>query len=202
MISAVVSDTSGVANLTGGTLIDQPSGTNYGAFLTPGGQGTFVYALTWQQIYQAQAITFAPGGSVQRIVIGRFFDNQGRSTEQSVTVTLECGDATSSPCSTACMNLTQDPDNCGVCATACSKTQTCGAGASCQCLAGHCTARVATTNDKGTVSGASCDAACQSLGANCVANTCSGLPTGAIQPSNAAISCSSTSTPGVCCCQQ
>jgi hypothetical protein len=190
-----------VTGLTGGILIDQPSGTTYGALLTPGGQGTFVYTLTWQQIYQAQPFTFAPGGSAQRVVTGRFFDNQGRSTTQSVTLIVQCGDSTSSPCSTACANLTHDPNNCGACGMECSKTQTCGAGAACQCLAGHCTAWVATTHDRGTIA-ASCDAACQSLGANCVANTCDGMPTGALQPSNTPISCSSTNNPGVCCCQQ
>jgi hypothetical protein len=202
MISAIVSDTSGVADLTGGTLIDQPSGATYGAFSTPGGQGTFLYELDWQQIYQAQAISFAPGGSEKRVVTGKFFDNQARSTEGNVTLTLQCDDATSSPCSKACADLTNDIDNCGACGASCTSAKVYVDGNGGACIAGHCTSVDATSAYGGHIVGASCNAACASIGATCVTNTCTLLPTGAIVADGAGISCASTSAPSACCCQQ
>jgi hypothetical protein len=199
MITAVVTDTSGVQTLTGGTLKDKVYGTSYGAFQTPGGQGTFDYAMTWSALYQAHPISFAPGGSEMRVVTATFFDMQNRTTSQDLILTLECGSSTGGPCSDGCKTLATDLSNCGACGNVCAMSNVCKKDSynACSCQAGHCFDIIVTS----VVGGSSCNAVCQSLGATCVTNTCSSLPTGAVNQSNSPIACSSGS-PGACCCQQ
>jgi hypothetical protein len=205
-ITAVVTDTSGVQALTGGTLKDKVYGTSYGAFQTPGGQGTFTYAMTWSALYQANAISFPPGGSQQRVVTATFFDMQNRTASQDLTLTLECGSSTMGPCSAGCLDLTSDKNNCGACGNLCANSNVCKKDTflACACQAGKCTDTIVTTLGGGSVSGSSCNAVCQSLGATCVTNTCPTLPMGgASSPQNQPISCSSTTpAPGACCCAQ
>jgi hypothetical protein len=203
LITAVVTDTSGVQSLTGGTLKDKVYGTSYGAFQTPGGQGTFTYAMTWSALYQANAISFPPGGSQQRVLTATFFDMQNRTASQDLTLTLECGAAASSPCSGGCLNLTADINNCGACGNVCAMSNVCKKDSfmECACHAGHCTDTILTPLGGGTVSGSSCNAVCQSLGGTCVTNTCTALPMGGANASNMPISCSAAG-PAACCCQQ
>jgi hypothetical protein len=197
MVSAVVTDTDGVATLTGGTLADKMYGTNYGAFSTPGGQGTFVYAMTWSALYQAHPISFAPGGSEQRVLTSTFFDMKNRTTSQDLTLTLQCGSATDSPCSDSCKDLATDESNCGSCGNACANGAVFkDAHADSGCRAGHCSA----VDDSDTLAGASCNAMCQTIGAKCVTNTCLSVPSGAGGPHYETASCSDTWH--VCCCQQ
>jgi hypothetical protein len=198
MITAVVSDTSGVATLTGGTLKDKLYGTNYGAFQTPGGQGTFDFAMTWTALYQAHPISFAPGATEQRVVTATFYDMQNRTASQDLTLTLSCGDAVSGPCATACKYLAGDSNNCGTCGTVCSSSTVCvngGPSSFCSCYQGHC-AGITSANVHG---GASCNATCQSVGGTCTANLCSGFPTGAMGQFNNNIACSAPG-PYLCCC--
>jgi len=199
-ISAIVSDSAGIASLTGGTLIDKVSGTTYGAFATPGGQGTFVYTLTWSAIYQASPIDFAPGASAQRVVTAHFFDVGGHTTSQDLTLTLQCGSATEGPCSTTCEDLASDPLNCGTCGKTCATTAVCtDATAGCACVAGHCSA---VEYSSATVVGASCNAMCSSIGAQCVSNVCPTVLTGGDGPHYVASTCSDTTySTHLCCCE-
>ncbi len=198
-ISAIVADTNGVATLTGGTLTDKVYGTTYGAFATPGGQGTFDYALTWAAVYQAHAISFAAGASEARVVTARFFDNKGNTASQDLTLTLACTAATDSPCSTACADLMTDVDNCGACGTTCASKAVCQhGGAACACIAGRCTDTVTSLME----TGATCNAVCGAVPATCVANTCPGLPTGAQDLYGNNFPCTQSSTVfHTCCCQ-
>jgi hypothetical protein len=198
-ITAVVTDTSGVTALTGGTLKDKMYGTSYGAFQTPGGQGTFTYVMTWSALYQANPISFPPGGSVQRVVTATFFDMQNRTASQDLTLTLECGSSSGSPCSMGCLNLTNDLSNCGACGNVCANSNVCKKDSynACACHAGHCTDTIVTS----VVGGATCNAVCQSLGASCVTNTCPTLPLGGASQTNTDISCAAAG-PAACCCSQ
>jgi hypothetical protein len=197
-ISALVTDTSGVGALTGGTLADKAFGTNYGAFSTPGGQGTFEYAMTWSALYQKHAISFPAGGTEARVVTATFYDTQSRTASQDLTLTLACSAATDSPCSDGCHDLSTDATNCGTCGTVCANTTVCKKGGGvCACHAGHCF----SFENPAVVGGGSCNATCQMVGGTCAANTCSGVPTGAVGPSNNSISCGA-SGPYACCCQQ
>jgi hypothetical protein len=199
-ISAIVSDTSGIGTLTGGTLLDKTTGTTYGAFGTPGGQGTFVYTLTWTALYTASAITFAPGANAQRVVTARFFDAMGRTATQDLTLTLQCDATTTSPCSSSCEDLANDVANCGTCGNACSGSAVCKAEVmGCSCVAGLCAAVVDSTN----VAGASCALMCKSLGATCATNTCPLVPSGGDGPNYQTSTCAdATWAQHVCCCQQ
>jgi hypothetical protein len=134
------------------------------------------------------------------VVTAKFFDAEARTTSQDLTLTLECGSSTGSPCSAGCEDLATDPDNCGSCGNACASTAVCTkAYMDCSCGAGHCNAVV----DSDKAAGASCNAMCQTVGATCVANVCSTVSTGAGGPNYQPVSCSDTSYSWhVCCCQQ
>ena len=198
-VSAVVTDTSGLSDLSGGTLTDKVYGTNYGAFVTPGGQGTFIFSLTWSELYQAHAINFAAGSSESRVVTANFFDAQSRTASQDVTLTLQCAAATDGPCSAGCTNLTTDGMNCGACGTVCTTASVCQQENACACRAAHCSDIVFAARAGG---GASCNAICQKLGGTCAPNTCNTLAMGAEGQTNNAIPCSDTTdAPYACCCQ-
>ncbi len=193
-ITAIVGD--GVSAITGGTLTDKVSGTTYGVF---SGKGAFAYSLTWAALYQADAITFHAGGSVQRVVTARFFDNNGHTTSQDLTLTLACGSAGESPCNDACYDFMTDAANCGACGTTCTSAVVCQQGGSaCACRRGHCSDTVNSEME----TGASCDAVCQKLSAQCVPNTCAGFPTCAHDLSgNNVARCDSSAPFHTCCCQ-
>jgi len=85
--SAVVTDTGGVAMLTGATLVDPDTGVTYGSFGTPGGQGTFELVVAWKQLIQVKAVTDA----TNRKFTAHFFDQGGSETTKSITVAIVCG---------------------------------------------------------------------------------------------------------------
>jgi hypothetical protein len=134
------------------------------------------------------------------VVTARFFDDHANSTSQDLTLTLECGSSTGSPCSDGCEDFATDPDNCGSCGKTCASTAVCtNAYMGCGCGGGHCSAVV----DSDKVAGASCSAMCQKVGAQCVSNICSTVPTGAGGPNYEPVSCSDTGYSWhVCCCQE
>jgi len=193
-ITAIVAD--GVSPVVGGTLTDKVSGTTFGVF---SGQGAFAYSLTWAALYQANAIDFPAGGSEPRVVTARFFDNNGHTTSQNLTLTLECGSSSESPCSDTCKDFITDSANCGACGTTCTNSVVCQQGGSaCACRRGHCSDTVNSEME----AGASCDAVCQKLSARCVPNTCPGFPTCAQdRDGNNVARCDSSSLFHTCCCQ-
>jgi len=175
-LTAIVAD--GVSPVVGGTLTDKASGTTYG---------------------QAKAIEFAAGGSDPRVVTARFFDNNGHTASQDLTLTLECGVSSESPCSDTCRDFMTDSANCGACGTTCTNSVVCQQGGSaCACRRGHCSDTVNSEMGEG----ASCDAVCQKLSAHCVPNTCAGFPTCAQdRDGNNVARCDSSSPFHTCCCQ-
>ena len=193
-LTAIVAD--GGSPVVGGTLTDKVSGTTFGVF---SGKGAFVYSLTWAALYQANAIDFPAGGSEPRVVTARFFDNNGHTTSQDLTLTLECGASSESPCSDTCRDFMTDSANCGACGTTCTSAVVCQQGGSaCACRRGHCSDTVNSEMEPG----ASCDAVCQNLSAQCVTNTCAGFPTCAQDRDGNNVSrCDSSSLFHTCCCQ-
>jgi hypothetical protein len=116
VISAIVTDPNGVGDLAGGVLKDPVSGTTYGVFGTPGGQGTFSYILTWSQIDQVRPIGNLPPGGTTRDVLAIFYDNGNLTAQQSLTLTLSCSGGLA-VCGGACVDLKSSPSDCGSCGT-------------------------------------------------------------------------------------
>jgi hypothetical protein len=115
VVSALVTDPDGVQDLVGGTLADAAANSTYGAFTTPGGQGTFTYSLKWSAVDMAKAIGDLPSGGGTRDVVATFFDSHGHATSKTLTLTLGCPVVTDGVCDGACVDLEMDPKNCGAC---------------------------------------------------------------------------------------
>ncbi len=141
---AVLTDTSGLSSLAGGTLQSPDGAIQYGAFVAAN-QGSYQLDLSWAEINQTQPIDFSGGGERQFTAV--FFNQQGRSASRSVSLGLGCP-AASAPdaCGGVCTSLLDDRDNCGSCGNACSSSLAC-AQAQCACPG----------------SGASCDGSCVDL---------------------------------------
>lgn len=113
VISAIVSDPDGLSDLAGGTL-KSSTGQTYGAFSTPGGQGTFTYSLSYSDMQALHAFDIPAGGGTQTVQ-AVFFDNHGHQTAQTLTLTVQCPTASNATCNGACTDLQADPSNCGAC---------------------------------------------------------------------------------------
>jgi hypothetical protein len=88
VISALVSDPQGLATLAGGKLNDE-NGVTLGVFSTPGGQGTFTYALAWGALQQNSPINFSLDGGVRRVT-AIFYDADGNHIAEPFPVALAC----------------------------------------------------------------------------------------------------------------
>ncbi|MCB9594056.1 MAG: hypothetical protein H6719_15085 [Sandaracinaceae bacterium] len=130
VITAVVTDPDGIADLIGGQL-EAPSGGTYGAFVSTGGEGSFSLTLSLADLDAVQAIA-APVGGVDRPLRARFFDSAGLEATRDLTVRLTCDEGGAALCGRYCRDLQTDYDNCGACNDSCS-----GTGAE-QCRAGRC----------------------------------------------------------------
>lgn len=126
-ISAIVSDPDGLSDLSGGVLKDPSTGQTYGAFSTPGGQGTFTYSLTWDALNAMSPLTFPAGGGT-RAVEAVFYDNHGHTTAQQLTLTLRCSTSTNAICGGSCVDLSSDSNNCGSCGNAVASGGSCSNG--------------------------------------------------------------------------
>jgi hypothetical protein len=155
-ISAIVNEPPGGGTVSGGTLSDTLTNTPYGAFTTPGGQGTFVFALTWNALNMAQEIGVGLGQTAARMVTATFFDNEGRMTSQTLTLTLAC-EAGKAACNGNCISVQSDDQHCGSCTNDCSKFS-----ADAVCSAGHCTQIEETSTTL-----MSCAAVCSAVGLQC-----------------------------------
>ena len=206
-ISAIVSDPQGITDLAGGTLTDTATGVTYGAFGTPGGQGTFAFAVTWDMLNAASEIDLAASTTARRTLTAKFFDNEGNTVTQELTITLECATASEAACGGTCVDLASNVMNCGACGQVCASNLH-GSTMYASCRAAKC------TWSEGSTSRSSCDAVCGALGAACAASTCPYMPDGAVAGYTTTaddLGCSTT-PPSVsgggtftgveCCCQQ
>ncbi|MBS2027101.1 MAG: hypothetical protein JST54_04280 [Deltaproteobacteria bacterium] len=114
VISAIVSDPDGLSDLAGGTLAAPSGSGTYGAFSTPGGQGTFTFTLSWSELQSVSAFEI-PAGGKSISVSATFFDNHGHSTTQTLNLTAACSPSGDATCSGSCTDLQTDPNNCGSC---------------------------------------------------------------------------------------
>ncbi len=112
VISAVITDPDGAADLLGGQLFDANGQSSYGSFAGTGGSYTF--DLTWQQLRTLEEIE-APAGATSRALRATFFDQQGSSSSRDLNIRLECDAPDDAICSGSCADLQTDSNNCGSC---------------------------------------------------------------------------------------
>jgi hypothetical protein len=159
IVTAVITDPQGIADVVGGTLGD-PAGATYGSFAVSTVDGSYSVTLSWTALNTLASID-APSGGVDRTFVATFFDQVGNMTSDSLTVHLECVTATEGICDGDCSDLQQDDANCATCGHDCGTNGTCVAGT---CYApGGCFTVVTTTD---------CNAACAGAGATCSADAC------------------------------
>jgi hypothetical protein len=159
IVTAVITDPQGIADVVGGTLGD-PGGATYGSFAVSTVDGSYSVTLSWSAINTLASIESNTGG-VDRIFVGTFFDQVGNMTSDSLTVHLECETATDGICDGECSDLQQDDANCATCGHDCGTNGTCVEGT---CFApGGCFTVVTVTD---------CNAACAAGGATCSADAC------------------------------
>lgn len=148
VISAMVTDPDGAADLVGGTVKDPLTGVTYGTM--SGSAGSYSLSLSWDAIDLASPITTPAGGAVRAFTV-QFMDAAGNLVGQDVSVTLACADATLAACGSECVDLQWHWGNCGVCGRTCTY----------DCSLGSCFA------DVHSLTSSSCDAVCASAGLTC-----------------------------------
>jgi hypothetical protein len=159
IVTAVITDPQGIADVVGGTLAD-PGGATYGSFAVSTVDGSYSVTLSWTAINTLASID-APSGGVDRTFVATFFDQVGNMTSDSLTVHLECETATDGICDGECSDLQQDDANCATCGHDCGTNGTCVEGT---CFApGGCFTVVTVTD---------CNAACTAGGATCSSDAC------------------------------
>lgn len=159
IVTAVITDPQGIADVVGGTLGD-PGGATYGSFAVSTVDGSYSVTLSWSALNTLASINAASGG-VDRTFVATFFDQVGHMTSDSLTVHLECETATDGICDGECTDLQTDDANCATCGHACGTNGTCVEGT---CFAPGGCFTVATTTD--------CNAACATEGATCSSDAC------------------------------
>ena len=129
VVSAIVTDPDGAADIVGGSLIDPVAGGTYGTFAASGGPGAYDMSLTWSELNAVRAINL--DGTAERALRARFFDQAGHEVQSDIVITL-VGAASMSACDGICglarcggscidaaFNTT---DNCGACGASCTVT--------------------------------------------------------------------------------
>jgi hypothetical protein len=106
VFSAVLTDPDGIDDLIGGMLQSGDGKITYGAFATSDNEGAYSLALSWGDIQEAQDISFKQNES--RTFMAEFFDAEGNTVNQQVTVQLTCGGRF------ACSGTCQEGGECGV----------------------------------------------------------------------------------------
>jgi hypothetical protein len=125
----VLTDPDGVAALVGGHLTSPDGTIQYGAFVADQ-QGSYSLDLSWDQINQAQGITFTT--DEMRMFRAEFFDVDGHSAVQNATLRLHCNGLAA--CTGQCVDLHTGMQggsqivNCGSCGNDCSTGGECRNG--------------------------------------------------------------------------
>ncbi|HPH68399.1 MAG TPA: hypothetical protein PLF40_21730 [Kofleriaceae bacterium] len=88
--TAVLTDPDGIDDLIGGSLTSPDGTIQYGAFASPGQEGSYSIRLTWDAINQVEDITFAT--KERREFRAEFFDAAGHSAERLISIELSCND--------------------------------------------------------------------------------------------------------------
>jgi hypothetical protein len=148
VLSAVVTDPDGVADLIGGVLLDPVSDTTYATFSATG-SGTFTIAVGWGSLNPVRPIDVDVSAS--RVVRARFFDQAGHESFADLTLTLRCSDddvacdgqCGAERCGGACLSREdlRNNDNCGSCGNQCEQNAFCefdGVEATCRCPSNNC----------------------------------------------------------------
>ncbi len=113
--NAVVTHPEGLGSLLGGTV--SSDGTTLGS-MTADGPGTYSLDVSWEAMHAATAIELdAP---LSRAFELTFFDAEGRTASERVSVELHCDGAGGSACGGACTDLQADAANCGACGNDCA----------------------------------------------------------------------------------
>lgn len=123
VFSAIVTDPEGVDDVIGGTL-QAPAGGTYGTFATSASEGAYTLSLSWNDLDQVDAIRTPPGGNT-RIFVAEFFDQAAHATTATLTISLQCEDATLAACGSNCVDISENIDHCGVCDNACPEGGIC-----------------------------------------------------------------------------
>lgn len=97
-VTAVVTHTDGLQKLLGGQLNSTDGSVKYGAFVAGAG-GAYSLDLTWDQLHQAQAISFDQ--QQQRSFVAEFYDTDGNKVTGNLDLTLTCNGDTA--CGGKCM---------------------------------------------------------------------------------------------------
>ncbi|MEZ4430974.1 MAG: hypothetical protein R3F65_01075 [bacterium] len=111
VLSAVVTDPDGIADLIGGVLED-PNGAAYGAFVTAGEEGAYQLELSWDALHAVAAIAF--DGTARRLLVAVFFDQAGNRTTDTIELTLHCRAGGGAACDGRCVSLSSAA-HCGAC---------------------------------------------------------------------------------------
>lgn len=128
--SVIVSDPQGIDDLIGGQLID-PGGSTYGTFSTASEEGAYSLSLGWSQVNTVRTIEFEAGSSENRTFRAQFYDAEGNSATDDLSVRLSCARSDEGACDGECISLSSDSDNCGACGNVCPR-------GSYGCAQGHC----------------------------------------------------------------
>lgn len=115
VLSAVVTDPDGIADLIGGVLED-PSGAAYGAFVTAGEEGAYTLTLSWDALHAVAPIAF--DGTARRTAVAVFFDQAGNRTTDTIELTLHCRAGGGAACDGRCVSL-DSAAHCGACDAVC-----------------------------------------------------------------------------------
>lgn len=125
VVTAIVTDPDGIADVIGGELRDPVNGT-YGAFATGAQEGAYSLTLSWSALHQVSSIE-GPG-DIARELQAHFFDSAGNETIKSLSLTFTCGVSGESFCDAKCVDMQTDAEHCGACRTALEETE-CSEGA-------------------------------------------------------------------------
>jgi hypothetical protein len=163
IVSAMVYDPDGAADIAGGSLYDPQSGKVYGAFAASGAAGSFALTLPWSQINATLAIDADPNGS-DRTMTGQFYDAEGLTVSRTITVKLRCSNPGGAVGPACCAGVQTDMNasaTCGACSHHCPTSAAYLTGITCS--EDRCMGLEAITETR-----QSCAAACGALNYSCV----------------------------------
>ena len=99
--SVIVSDPQGIDDLIGGQLID-PGGSTYGTFSTASEEGAYSLSLGWSRVNTVRTIEFEAGSSENRTFRAQFYDAEGNSATDDLSVRLSCARSDDGACGNVC----------------------------------------------------------------------------------------------------
>ena len=98
IISAVVTDPDGIADVIGGQLTTVNGAQAYGSFQTAGEEGAYEISLTWEAIDAVEPIDFLDVDGKLLELRAEFYDQSGNTAWDTVEVAIECVAACADAC--------------------------------------------------------------------------------------------------------